>query len=728
MLENHKEYFEILIAGVEQPAQKAKDFVYSVEGGWGVGKSLFADNIRHKVIERKLADAVFHIKDCRKLPFLYDFVNTLFESVNQEHYINGNIPQGECYGASLRFSEAIRELKSNSTSLFEKVFNREHLLSQTEYRLFKDVFDKSSLDSYSNELEAIIKKKSDKRLIQSSYSVVSESFIVDVMSLFPNDIANGAPIVNKRKILIIIDNYDQISGGVARWLSKSFFKYCRDVKFKDFISFNIELESPEMKVSDILDFRFILTGRKNYLKFAYAAASTFDPGTMDFALKGAEIEGLDQIIQKNSAIDNKHFDDLIAFAASNPAVASLLRDMVKIGALLDDDISIIYQRAAERILRFYTEEQRDWIQIASFLDDFGAKELQCFSLIGDKYKYAFNFLKLSDEMTEPAAKNTDKYRMKTNIKEFIRRATTILTPATAKEYETIADFCRTSGDFFNSIPDDDYHLIKNLAYFKRFNLSYAIDKAYQSDAEFIRELIERHKAIFDVSDLCYSLKTNYHSVFDKFNYYADKGKYEDKKSLAERIWEMFQFENNGKIEEIEAEIKQLKSEKANIKNEIEAHKKNISDHNSKLTDLKEKLRLANDEKAQLEKNSNYKTSLVFLAGFLLFALISYITLKDFKQVEIESIASIILSAGFLFAGAFFGIRAASSRSKSKSDDLITGKIQKLESEIDNIKAIILKLEQEEKSSENLDSEISGIIAELEKERTGIVKSLEEPFV
>lgn len=733
MFDKLQENLNSAIEQISKPASSTDSYAHFLCGDWGVGKSFLADKIRQKCLENHIVDAVFHIRDVRKLPFLYDFTLKLFESVNAELYLDGKLPAGETLSSTIRFGELIKELRERNTSLFEKVYNREHLLSQSEYLLFKDTFDKSSLDAFTEDIDNLIKKNSDKRLLKQSYSIASESFIVDLMSLFQNvPSTNGKPVA-KRKILIIIDNYDPVAGGVSRWLAKSFFKYCYNASFKSFCAYEISLENPEAKVSDLFDFRFILTGRKNYLNYALNTPETFNPGLTATNLCSYKETNLEDYFKPLVESESRTFDELMAITCGIPAIAVLLKEVYQIGALLDDDISIIYQRAAESILRFYSEEQRDWIQIASFTESFSAKDLKCFSVIGEKYKYAYDFLKLSDELTEPVDGSTERIKVKHNVRIFIKRATTLLTEKTASEYGQIAEFSKISKDYLDAIEDCDFELIRNLAYFNRFDLNFAIDKAFQKDSDTVRNLISKYSDLFDISPHTYSLKESIRAIIDKFNFYSDMSKYEEKKELVANIQEMYFFEQNGKVAEIDTELKQLVSEKSKLLTEIEENTKKLEAAKAKQKITDDNLNISKLEKLHLEHNSSFMPAGSLFSAFVLFALIAYFTSGYSWASQSAGIFSfqtviIVISALLLFVGAGYGVRAASSRARRRDSGLLYTKVAKLESDSRNLAEQISGLESETLSANKLVTEISGIIAELQHEKSNAEARLNEPFV
>ena len=307
-----------------------------------------------------------------------------------------------------------------------------------------------------SKLEHIIVQKGDRRLLLNPYESLSEAFFIDlIFKLYPSKNENELFNILKttktaKKVFFIIDEYSPIAGTVNFWLTNYFLNYCFHKKFSEFISFDFSKSLPEIKISDLIDFSFIISSRENYLLKKDSQWIQFKEIIYNQIIEPFSESDIKNYIEQNNYKIDSSIRTISDISNGNPYLLLLWLEFYSIGKA-EPDTSIIYLKAAERINKYRDIEQTDWLRCASFLDDFDAMGLRCFPTIRKNYKKAFRYLSSSNELTFPSNKNENVVFLNSYIRDIIFESTTIESKKLANEYENIASIYNKTKNIFHKI-------------------------------------------------------------------------------------------------------------------------------------------------------------------------------------------------------------------------------------------------------------------------------------
>lgn len=636
----------------------AKPF-YLLNGKFGTGKTELINQVQKKISENYASDAILKVNDLSDCRFLTDFTCKLVDSI---HFIKNthSIATTETGFYKEKFDTILNECQESDLNLFEKIFDREYMVSYPDYiNINPDLEGNPVNDDLKLQIERKFPQQIDRHLLFDAKKITAESIIVDLMNLFfPNAtekeyqdfIAHGNPL----KILFIIDNYDPVAGTILNWLIYTFFDYCFTKTFNDFAYYKITKMDGSIFTRNFFDFRFILASRDNIAEREFGKLDKeiyqyCSPIKLEAYSPGNIIEFL--VGYENTNFQNYEF--IYKITSGIPYLLMLWDEYINV-ATESSDYSIIYKLAYESILKYYTSEQQDWITGAAFLDEFDSEALRCLPMIGVNCNEAFNFLKNSNELTINAP-NENHLKFQTDIREYIRKGFAYESDITAKKLTEISTIYNSSAQILIRFAGKEREIIRNLAYFKRFDLIHAFDSAFKEDAEIARRTVEKYPDLFTKNEVTYSIVSDSASILDEFNKIYEPEKYEKKKYLVGETWENCRNEANNALTNKKNEFTILKGEFSIIEQEYESKRKKYLDQKHKSESIQKELANLKERKSLFISRKNIYNGTRDLSIGILIIIIGFLPHLFFSGLFSYEGTFTILKYIFFISGSIFSI-------------------------------------------------------------------------
>jgi len=651
--------------------------IFFVTGDFGIGKSWVTAKAEEELISSDSADAVFRFEQVREMGYLPEFLNNAILSFRASLSENDVFSGNETSYNMTRYLELLNLLKTKSPELFEDVLTSFVLKSDADI-FISEKFSQNELikDKIASEIIELIEQKGDQRLLLETPKVVAESFIVDFMTYFFSSeddttaFKHALSGTKRKKIVFIIDNYEHISGSINDWLVNEFFHYCFNKTFSEFLAYNITHIPSHLKISDFFDFRFIITGRKEHpIPNELHQFNSFRHLAEYVSLKALEISELSEFVS-SSGYNYENIENLHTISYGIPYIILLWLEYFSRGGI-EADKSLVYLKVSESLLRYSSEEHKEWILCAAFLNDFDQNGLRCFPIIGDSYQKAFSFFENATDFVNQAKNNLKMLEIKPFIKEFIKETVSLETFDTAKEYLTVSRNYNDIKDIFAGLTVEDVNVVRNLAYFTNIDETYGLEQAFQTDTERAKGFIRKFPGWFDKKTRCIQIKPDIADKLKKFNKMVDMGKLQDKIILIGGIWERQQkrlqteiLDCQASLPELNQEIIILEKENNSHKSVYEGYQKEFIEKENYLIEIRKQLSAFSSRHTFISSGMNFGAAMLV---FIISVIFPDFFGKPDNQDSVEIVQYIMRFLAIVFGiiGCIYSIKAGMIFSKKK---------------------------------------------------------------
>lgn len=649
--------------------------VLLLKGGFGTGKTTLANNLANQLLNEKKIDGYFKFSELTNINYS-EFGFNLALNYNDNSEDEYPLEADETARTQANYQDLISRLeKLCNPKIFSKIVRSNTLYYNPLSELDMFEFDENDI---SNERDLF--------LINNLNSIITESIIVDlVKKYYPlNDsfsslehyILNG----EKRKIMILIDDYDPIKEKLEKFLSSTFIPYLLDKKFSDFLAFDLSNENLNIKVSDLFDFKIILSSRRQFqnelIKENIIEVNNFSE------------DELKQILKQKDLNSDTYFNDFSFITKGNPFITSLLIESVEINASSFDMLRI-YALVDEQLFKYTSEEQLVWIKSVSFFESFDELALRLIPELKNHSFRVFEYLKKCDDFFKI---NDNKIEMNSFIKEYIHTSINYNSKEFADKLISFATVYKQIAQIKDQYTNEEFQLLLSLSYFAKFDIENVIEKISDLSKDKIHTFLEKNKSITFKKNFLYSIPDKIRNELIQFNKYSDEENYELMKAKSKSIWFEYLEKLNKNKDLFKLEIKQ-------IHNEIETLKKQQKEFNSKIDQKQNKF--IETENNILELNKKLKPFITyknnFLAVLILTSAIFFLFIALFNNSILNQIfidKETIEYAGYIayiFSALLFLLSSKSiyrwSRSLIKKDQIKEWKenLKSNKSEQDNLK-------------------------------------------
>ncbi len=696
-----------------------------INGKFGIGKTYFVDMIDQGIVAEGKFDGIFKYNSTQDVKFLPEFTNAVFNGFININDENKYHTSETLYNID-RFKGIVKSIRASSPQLFDYIRDSLSLMNKFDF-YWKAKHLRYANDDIISKIREIIKVNSDQILLENPGRICAESFVVDLITSYlpVNDKPEFEAFLQhgeKIKIAIIIDNYDSISGSIDEWLANDFIDACTDMKISDFTYFDNPQIASNLQVKEILDIRFVISGRFPSGYENNDLLNKFKEESILISLKEVDSDMIVNYLQINGLNPDEYLHDFESISGGNPFIMSLLMETIKIGSN-NYDMMRIYHLVEERIFRGRSDEQRDWIRCAAFLDVFDSWGLRVFPSMAENYKKAHEFFLKSDDLAHQV-KNSDKITLHQQIKEFIRGSIKFQSETLFNEYTKLRNKYHSFSELIDKYDKNECNILRNLAYFKRFDLDFMIRKAFFDKAENTMKVIEKNKKLFDKMEFTLRMKPDVATEFIEFNKVVDNVRFEEKSEIVKEIY--FLIKENIKNEKLEKNknIENIENQLVKYRDESEVNKKRFKDIQLQLikieNDLIEKSKILTDSGQGKNKRlviSLMATSIVFFLSGIFADNIFEDVFKNTSTTNLVRIILLSMSGIAVVTGAYYFIKGmVFGRRKNEYENALNG--------IEKIKGVKIELADDMESVKSNFEIVDKNIEELSARKDMIVKEIE----
>ncbi len=590
MIELREIEFRHLVSGLTGDGNEPCARAFFLSGIFGSGKSEMIRSIKQALLDSGRYDAMFEVTNVKELSFLPELLGkfSLFPEGNfnltDKRSLEEVIYNHNKY---IKLLEFINDSAPHAIPLMMRApFS---LTSSAEPVTIERLADEGCSGDLCAEMNNGFSP-------DEFGNLAAEAFILDMLRLFMplgHDAGSYADYLvqgAKKRVLISIDNYDVSSFAIDFWLGTSFFKYCFNSRFSDFKYYDIPNMPAGAKVSDLLDFRFLLGRRASRYPVDYFDASVRGM-VEEIELKTLNAEELKALFNAGGTDVGEDIDEILRVTSGIPLLVALISESISLGEGWNVDARVISKYASGRILCNLTEKEQDWVKCASFLDEFDGNGLRCFPFIGADHKEALRFFEKASELTTRDA--SGKPALRPIIKKFVQSAVSIDSPATANQLNMIAANYYAATEYINDLSESELNLLVFLSQleepFEEGFLDFLFEAEHLGDFPAFRENFPDY---FVKDGTKIDLKDETRTTISLYVKYGDLLSDRIKSalhSIASRTQDYITTKIDGKkieIEQLEASLAECEEIKKSIIKKANELKARTIEHEAKISDTK----------------------------------------------------------------------------------------------------------------------------------------------
>ncbi len=428
------------------------------------------------------------------------------------------------------------------------------------------------------------------------------------------------------------------------------------------------------------------------------------------------------------------YSEIIKLTKSLPLLLMTYLEYIDSSGEIQIQLPVI-ESAVSSIMKGLTQQQRDWLICASFLDDFDEKGLRCFNEIGSDYKLAYSFLINKNSITD-SHDNTSKINIKPLIKGFILDYTKTVQPDYYEYYKDRGGVYEKTKDVLDKVSTDDLNVIRSFAYFKSFDTESALEDTFQSDIHLAKEFLLNNPDYFIRNKTTFTLKSNFTQKLDEYNVVVDGNKYELKKQLIRDSWIRLSENLSKKQSEFSAELENMKTESAELEKVVKTLRQEYDKDQADFFETENSLIELRRETLIFAKKNNISAGIICLIITVVLGLATNFFPEIFKDLDSgnKELYNILYISSYSFS-ILFGILTIVYF--IKEINILTRKeeYQELKEEIslaeeeNNQRQTRMRANKEIRSDS--ETKLSEMIVRkklLESEIETIIMKLEEPFI
>jgi hypothetical protein len=734
-----KQIIKDILREIDKTFREDPKSIHLLNGMFGSGKSAAITTIIEEIKKNHNTDGIIILKIKENYDYLTDIISEikLFKRIDNTY-------------EKIELSDNNNELSYNRTHFREILDNLEEkdkdlANAYSFYKICRSAGEKFILDltdpqdDMSVLIDDYFPNKADKRLLNNTEDVCSESLIVDLMSIYypldsdnPKDMKELMP-VRPCKIVFIIDDYELYGSSINSWLIESFLDYVFNKTFSEFINYEISDSDERIRVSQFFDFRSIIASREDISKKkANKNLDNYKERIKKHLFKKFSKKEVEDFLSTNKLKINTDIDNLLSISLGLPGLLLLWSEYY----LLDDigdDTSVVYNKAALQILANKSDKEKEWIRCASFLDEFDIYGLRCFPELNKESELAFKYFNHFKELALDSGCN-GFLKLREEVSYIISRSISSKSERMNDEYQKIADVYQKAKDLYKGMNDQKIEVFRNLAYFKKFEKKQILKVAFDTDYSVAIKFINDHLQFFDINKFTMSLKKDVRKTLDEFNKRIDLEKYNEKKEFIKSICDDYTkdiresiVENDDKIQYLTKELKDIKVNLAPRKTINENLQRQYIDKENERIELKKKL-------SNLNYKSNLFSSAINLGLALLIFFMAYYLPDFYDGVGMENDSRTVETMLFIISGVFaivsfiYAIRSISSKMKKNDRIKAEKRLKIIEQEKTENHSEMKKLKEENIMSQNRIKEIEKKLEALRSENSDNRAKLSEEFV
>lgn len=660
----------------------AKDTGYTrithIHGCFGSGKSSIIEEIERISVDDNFIDCCLKCNDYKEIAFIPDFG---YELEKNTVYVNqgSGIPEArETEYIHLKFIDNLIQIKETDFDIFNIILRKVILKSIADSVLETFSSRKSDINDLDLIYDKFFDKRSDKALMKNIDLYTAEAIIVDLMNYFfplspakpsfEHYLGTNVP----RKVLIIIDDVDPIIGSLVKWLFNVFIPYCTDKSFNEFVSFDFEGSKLDTKVSDFLDFRFIIASRHDFLSDEiFAEILKYKEETNDIHLKPFDVEQTEHYILAKGLSGDISPGTAMSVTMGIPLVLSLWIDSRSYVANNFD--SFILPLVMDKIFKYSAAYEIEWLRSVVFTDYIDNDTLCCFSAFEGNVIKALYFFKHMNDIAK--VNNDDTVNILPQIRYFVLKSIELESKELFCELTETGKIASLQRELLLPFDKNEKRLINQLSYFYRFDMEFVPEYYFGNKAFEIKRIINDFPYFFEEVDFKMSFKPEVLNQLEQYNKIADKDNYELRHSEVKKCWDEYLNYLTLKNEELKLKAENINYEISTEEELLKQKKDEYSEHQLKFMREENELIELKVAVADYSINKNLYSSVSYFSIAVILGVAGFFITDIFAESpnisSFEIIQYILFAFAALFAiiGGVFGIRMMGSSSKAEYERL-----------------------------------------------------------
>lgn len=710
--------------------------IIAMYGLFGAGKTTLLRRIRRMVENERLADAMLVINEDVTTTSLPEFVYHLATGFIS---LDPAIPRffiDETDARRRRYLQIMGRLGADTMPLLTKL--RTELHQQSSHPTPEGKAIESELLMLEHAVKNQFNNPDDQRLTLDTGNVLAESFIVDLMNtMFPltDQIESLEAYLRTgqtpKRIVVVIDTFEKITPLLNPWLLESLLPYLYEKRFGDFHSYRTPYLPAGTFVREFFDVRFVIAGRERLsLTDLERRWDRYREVLVEIPIGPFSRDELAEFLRINGFNPEEVSDRVMELTQGLPYLVTLWSDAARASSEGAEQ-SFVNALAEQRIFWYKTDQQREWIRAAAFLDWFDADALRCFPAVGPDAERAFEYLRNSSEVSRPSQTTAGKYELHGIIRDALRQATFQQSSERGQAFVESATAFQNAWGVLARFDFVERDLLRRLAFFAWFDAE-AIRRYCGGQAHRVNAMIAAAPDLFlPTNGTGHRLAPDAAQVLERYNRRAEADTYQQRLQEVETLWQ-------ARKQELESQLHERRQRLASIQEELrfknaERKMKAELHHSTRGTMgvLESDLQTARKRRRQGLTDREAviaRTSFFFMVlCFLVFLFVRSISFDPVTQQLIRT-AALVLTLLFVFVFALMLGRILYLRSRKKElrdlreDELSTE--ERLASKRYELHTLGAEAEVAERSIAALNDEAVLIRSQLEQ----LEKSIAAPYV
>ncbi|MCX7736693.1 MAG: hypothetical protein N2319_08255 [Candidatus Kapabacteria bacterium] len=724
LVDKAKEVLELL----NKSRAENNKFIFFISGQFGVGKTELIENLAENNLSNFYSDIVIKFSHNQQYYFFPDFLKNASISLIED-YNSKKIGFDELNYFYDTFYTNFTHLKSLNEDIYNNYINLNKLKSIPEF-----VISEKQSDDLKNQVNDFIcqniEKKGYQRILLNYFEVATETLIMDLLSIFflssdnsdLKDIQIGG---EKKNITLIFDNYDRVAGTINQWLFEYLIEYFLNKKFSDFISYSINFENSDIKVSDLFDINIIISGRYLKKKYIDALKPIVRENSELIELNNFTESSLKTYLEEEHKEISDKSNEIFEYSRGFPSIVFFITKHYSRFKKIPDKNDIL-NFAIHQIFLYTPEKFRQCVISAYFVERFEKTFFRCFDETKDCVDICFEFVKNSTDFFD-----TNNHILETNqsLSNFIKEYISFNFSHSYENYQTVSKIYSECFDILKPFSYEEIKILRSLAYLKNIDLEFTLREIYQDDAEKVLSFIKNHNDLFEKNNNLFNLKETIRSRLDELNKIIDGENYLLKietieNSLKKLVSNLVEEKREKKIliSSLETDIKIIEDCISSDKTNFETTQKSFIEKENELIELRKQLNI-------FTNNRHYTNSALNFFFALFVALLSYFFPDIFSSPENHSSLFMVQSILY-FIAIVFGVLSIYSlyqglllASKNKQKFEVNTKLINAEQERANLQEQMTRLKENQELNKNLLTEKKEQLELLKKRLIDINKFL-----
>ncbi|MCE7933802.1 MAG: hypothetical protein DYG96_04330 [Chlorobi bacterium CHB2] len=539
--------------------------IIAMYGLFGAGKTTLLRRVRRMIEKERLADAMFVVNEDVNTTSLPEFVYHLatgfisLDTAIPRFYID------ETDARRRRYLQIMGRLGADTMPLLTKL--RAELHHQSSHPTAEGTAIESELLMLEHAVKNQFNNPDDQRLTLNTGNVLAESFIVDLMNtMFPlsGDIESLAAYLQTgqtpKRIVIVIDTFEKITPLLNPWLLESLLPYLYEKRFGDFHSYRTPYLPAGTFVREFFDVRFVIAGRERLsLTDLERRWDRYREALVEIPIGPFTRDELAEFLQLNGFKPEEVAERVIELTQGLPYLVALWADATRASSEGAEQ-SFVNALAEQRIFWYKTDEQREWIRAAAFLDWFDADALRCFPAVGHDAERAFEYLRNSSEVSRPSVAMPGKYELHGIIRDALRQATF---QQSSERGQALVESATAFANAWGVLSRFDFverDLLRRLAFFAWFD-SEAIRRYCGGQAHRVRAMLDTAPDLFlPTNGTGHRLSADAAQVLERYNRRVEIGTYQQRLQEVEAIWQERKSELEQQSQELQQRLAKVEEE------------------------------------------------------------------------------------------------------------------------------------------------------------------------